>query len=306
MPLDPLTAPLYLCFAAGVGLLVGGLGVVTGFGAGRRGRVRVAAVAGALAVSTAAVADPGLVPVVAAGAVGQVAVAGLVGSPLAAVAVAVVARRAVAGSAVTVAGVAALAAGPIWYDRAVESQYETDLAALDVGEYRGARAEVTDVSAVTDRGTAILLTAPVEARPADDVTRQEKHVLDRNPFAGNLIRRQPADDRCNCHGWVYTGGRYWVPSEQVETILADNGYAAQATPAGGDLVIYRDDSGYVCHTAVVRAVGTDGTVLAEGKWGWLGVYLHEVAASTYGKRFTYYRSPRSGHVLAGLGPVAAE
>ena len=66
------------------------------------------------------------------------------------------------------------------------------------------------------------------------------------------------------------------------------------------MVIYRA-GGPIIHTAVVRTgAGTD-PVLIEGKWGWLGVFLHPPEASWYGRDYTYYRSRRTGHLLAGLG-----
>ena len=61
--------------------------------------------------------------------------------------------------------------------------------------------------------------------------------------------------------------------------------------------MYRDESGQVSHTALVRAVCEDGTVLVEGKWGWMGVYLHPVQSSCYGQKFDYYRTARGSHVL---------
>ena len=72
-------------------------------------------------------------------------------------------------------------------------------------------------------------------------------------------------------------------------------------------MIYRNDAG-VTHTAVVRYVTPGMPVLVEGKWAWMGVFLHPVDRSCYGTNFAYYRSGRPGHVLAGLdapatGPV---
>ena len=41
-------------------------------------------------------------------------------------------------------------------------------------------------------------------------------------------------------------------------------------------------------------------VLVEGKWGWAGVFLHPVGGAGYGTAYTFYRSHRTGHRLAGL------
>ena len=128
----------------------------------------------------------------------------------------------------------------------------------------------------------------------------ERDALGGADNVGRMIRMGPAADRCNCHGWVFTGGRYWLGAADVEHILADNGYRPVSDPHPGDVVIYRT-GGLITHTAVVRAAGGGGPVLIEGKWGWLGVFLHVPEGSWYGREYTYYRSPRPGHLLAGLG-----
>ena len=83
----------------------------------------------------------------------------------------------------------------------------------------------------------------------------------------------------------------------IDTV-ADESNATVVGP--GDVVVYRDDQDEITHTAVVRAVCDDGAVLVEGKWGWMGVFLHPVDKSVYGTSYTFYRSPRPGHLLAGL------
>jgi hypothetical protein len=120
-----------------------------------------------------------------------------------------------------------------------------------------------------------------------------------------VIRRRPPADRCNCHGWVFAGGKYWVNPDQVEHILDDNGYQPISEPRLGDLAIYRNSADTIIHTAVVRAICDDGIVLVEGKWGWMGVFLHPVGESCYGKNYGFYRSDRSGHLLVEL-PAAKE
>jgi hypothetical protein len=115
-----------------------------------------------------------------------------------------------------------------------------------------------------------------------------------------LIRLAPPTVESNCHGWVYTGGRFAVRSRDVQAILDDNSYSMVAGPQAGDLVIYRDANHQIAHTGLVRLVKEDGSVIVESKWGPLGVYLHPVLAQPYGSRFAYYRSRRDGHLLAVL------
>ncbi len=154
-------------------------------------------------------------------------------------------------------------------------------------------------TAATDRGGVVDLNAPVAAlsdrelasiEVSDPMTRHASHV----------IRRGKATDESNCHGWVFTGGRYNVGGRFVDTILTDNGYTGVADPAAGDLCVYRGTDGEVAHTSVVRAVLSDGTVLVEGKWGRLGVYLHDANESCYGTAFGYYHTARVGHLLTGI------
>jgi hypothetical protein len=152
----------------------------------------------------------------------------------------------------------------------------------------------------TDRGTAIPLqrpTDPIDSATAAEHEKQASAIHDR---LGQMIRRSPADDGSNCHGWIFTGGRYIVGGHSVDTILNENGYVPNCEPAVGDLCVYRNEQGAVSHTAVIRAVFTDGTVLVEGKWGRMGVYLHAVGDSCYGQNFTYYHSSRATHLLASL------
>jgi len=115
-----------------------------------------------------------------------------------------------------------------------------------------------------------------------------------------VIRCAPATDFTNCHGWVFTGGQYWVGGESVQQILDDNGYKPTTTPKAGDIVVYRNHVG-VSHTGLVRYTGGDGTPpMVESKWAWMSAFLHPVDKSVYGTDYTFYRSPRNGHVLAGL------
>jgi hypothetical protein len=157
------------------------------------------------------------------------------------------------------------------------------------------------VQARTDRGYPVVLGAAVRPRAPAALAAREAEVLAGLPTAAVSFRRGPASDACNCHGWVFAGGRYWVGPADVTAILAGNGYAPVDAPRPGDLAVYRRD-GEIVHTAIVRMTGPGLPVLVEGKWAWLGVYLHPAGQSTFGPDVGYYRSPRAGHRLAGLDP----
>jgi len=114
-------------------------------------------------------------------------------------------------------------------------------------------------------------------------------------FSNTIISRQAADKEANCHGWVFTGGKFLVRGESVERILDDNGYRIVREPAAGDVIIYRSLAGNILHTALVQAVLNDGTVLAESKWGIDQRFIHLPEHQPYSNDFTYYRTHRRDH-----------
>ncbi len=154
--------------------------------------------------------------------------------------------------------------------------------------------------AKTDRGGAIHLLTTGEIMSVEALTATEQSTLDSTQLNQYLIRRGPADDTSNCHGWVFTGGKFAVRGSEVETILNENDYEPVAAARAGDLCVYRSVADTVAHTALVRSVLDDGTILVEGKWGRYGVFLHPVDRSVYGANFGFYRTARSDHVLNSL------
>jgi hypothetical protein len=90
----------------------------------------------------------------------------------------------------------------------------------------------------------------------------------------------------NCIGLVVASRRAWVDPEHLLRVLQEDGYtkltkAAEAQK--GDVVVYRDDDGEVCHAGIV--VGKN--ILTEGgkqdalrvlsKWGADGEYEHDLS-----------------------------
>ncbi len=152
----------------------------------------------------------------------------------------------------------------------------------------------------TDRGREVsLFTVPVPppATEEEKVQIERQMVRDKGTLL-RLIRISDLDWRANCHGWVFTGGRYWLKPEDVAVILEDNGYEQVSDPTVGDLAITQDDVGRILHSGIVRS-GPPGPLMIESKWGYLGRYLHAPEDNPYGG-FTYYRSQRSGHILKDL------
>ncbi|MBI2805451.1 MAG: hypothetical protein HYX68_10785 [Planctomycetes bacterium] len=136
------------------------------------------------------------------------------------------------------------------------------------------------------------------------LARQVAKFLRREKLENLAIALAGPDPKSNCHGWVFTGGRFCVLGDAVEKILNENGYEKTKTPAAEDLIIYRDeDSPQIVHSGVVRAVGEAGFVLIESRWGVYGHYLHRPNDQPYGLNYSYYRSERNGHHLKGLRSV---
>jgi hypothetical protein len=147
--------------------------------------------------------------------------------------------------------------------------------------------EVCEFVAVTDRGREVALCRWL---------KDEKVNIS--------ATRQAAEDisQANCHGWVFTGGKYFVWGEGVEKILDDNGYQPCDTlPRPGDLIVYRDVYGEITHTGLVKGGFLWGTLI-DSKWGLGGRFVHGPEQQPYGNKYSYYRSARDGHSL-GIRPA---
>jgi len=124
------------------------------------------------------------------------------------------------------------------------------------------------------------------------------------------IRREPASDQTNCHGWVFTQGRHLLFGAEVEQILRDNDYWVADRPNTNDIIVYRNSHGTIIHSGIVRAVFTDGTVMIESKWGISARYLHLPTDQPYGDTYHYYRGDSTTHdvcvmPLEGEGSMAS-
>jgi hypothetical protein len=159
----------------------------------------------------------------------------------------------------------------------------------------------------TDKGRHVKVSRPVPWPERAAVRNVAQERLLKSPdIQAKVIALEVGSAECNCHGWVFTGGLYWIPGEAIELILEDNCYQKVSAPRIGDLAIYRDENGAITHTAVVRAMIRDGLVLVESKWGELGPFLHPVDVHPYdGSAHAYHRSQRDGHLLAKAPEVAA-
>jgi hypothetical protein len=154
------------------------------------------------------------------------------------------------------------------------------------------------VVAVTDLGRPI----PLFAYDDDgSLPEAEQGFLGVEQYKHQIIRLGDPSAESNCHGWVYTGGRYAIQGRHVEALLQDNGYIEVGEPVADDIVVYRLENGEVAHTGRVRLQDGEGLILIESKWGPLGVYLHPLMSQPYGARYTFYHSPRAGHGISVVG-----
>lgn len=109
--------------------------------------------------------------------------------------------------------------------------------------------------------------------------------------------RNEAHIGSNCHGWVFTGGRFIVQCEDVPTILDENGYFEVPAPELNDVVVYRSDAGDVLHTGIVRGFLDGDAALVESKWGAEGTYLHLAEEQPYSQNISYWHTDRGSHLL---------
>jgi len=305
----------FVTAAAGLGLL---LAAGANFVFGRKGQwvwlrglATVAVCGGIFAVLTLAV--PTKLAACAVGVLALVLVAGfLAGSDWFARQLASLAtflrKPGVRWGVVALAGIAVILGSGVAFDLADQAVVDQTMRNLNYDMGRAKSRPADGTHAATDRGSQVVVKEPVEARDAGVLKASEEKALRDSQKSDQVIRRSAATDLSNCHGWVFTGGKYILSGDDVELILKDNGYHEIHDPHPGDLVVYRQ-GGSISHTAVVRYVTEGQPVLVEGKWGTMGVFLHQADKSSYGTDYAFYRSARQGHLLVGLGgspgPVGA-
>jgi len=154
---------------------------------------------------------------------------------------------------------------------------------------------VDEIVGRTDQGRLLTLYRFDDTTDATSRLQSARDLTD--SLRGVAIRRDTTDVHSNCHGTVFTGGHYALNETEVKIILKDNGYEEVEEPTPNDVVTYTKSDNHLVHTAVVKAVLDDGTVLVEGKWGSQGTYLHEINEQPYSHDWHFYRSPRHGHEI---------
>jgi hypothetical protein len=152
---------------------------------------------------------------------------------------------------------------------------------------------VRATQAFTDNGRAISLFHFKMYSTNDEV---ERFMRSTEKERSQIIRLMEANPASNCHGWIFTGGRYGIRDSEVWSIVADNAYMEVTEPQEGDLAVYMTGN-QIRHSGLVRMASKHAPVLVESKWGPFGVYLHAVEQQPFAGTCKFFRSPRRDHLL---------
>jgi hypothetical protein len=183
------------------------------------------------------------------------------------------------------------------------------LSANDLSDFESAAADLLKSEKVepsplcTDKGRVIAVSQVCKHQDSlSFLFEGQLAMLQRQGLFDQVIHLPLGWQNCNCHGYVFTAGHYYLSGDEVPLILEDNGYRETRHPKAGDVAVYRDATGKVIHTAVVRGATGEGIVLVESKWGSVGRFLHRSDIHCYTETASclYYRSPRKGNQLRGI------
>jgi len=124
----------------------------------------------------------------------------------------------------------------------------------------------------------------------DALLELEAETLLNDPhYSLQFIRTGPPELLYNCHGWTFARGQRAVSDDEVNELLHNGRYRRVTIPLAGDVVIYYDKTGELCHSGIVKATGRQGFVLVESKWGGAGRFLHLLNLPEVQVRHEFYR-----------------
>jgi hypothetical protein len=107
-------------------------------------------------------------------------------------------------------------------------------------------------------------------------------------FPFGVIQTGPPDESYVCHDWALGQGAAEHVEGNIDDVLRKRGYRRVPRPWLGDVIIYRGPNGSIMHSGLVKAVGKNGFVLVESKWGALGRYLHEPKIEGLDASYAFY------------------
>lgn len=133
----------------------------------------------------------------------------------------------------------------------------------------------------------------------EDLLEWEADTLLSDPhYAQQFIRTGPPELRYNCHGWTFARGQRTVIDDEVKDLLNSDRFRKVSVPMSGDIVVYYDKTGDLCHSGIVKATGRQSFVLVESKWGGAGRFLHMLDLPQVQARHEFYRRNYPGSRLS--------
>jgi hypothetical protein len=193
-----------------------------------------------------------------------------------------------------------LAVGLVWWELEPSGPWP-ELTADGIYQFENDSPLERNLSSIltTDCGRAVPTLKAATHTPA--LAAIQKRMLQSGDYQFGVIEMAMERQNCNCHGYVFTDGCYWIGGAEVNTILSDNDYYAVSQVQTGDLAIYRDRAGLVVHSGVVVGKSLQGVIFVESKWGRFGRFIHPADRHDYPETIcTFYRSPRPNHLLRGI------
>lgn len=146
--------------------------------------------------------------------------------------------------------------------------------------------------------TSMLLYANQKPRTfsqMEDLLEWEAETLLSDPhYAQQFIRTGPPELLYNCHGWTFAQGERAVTDAEVNELLQNGRYRKVNMAMPGDIVIYYDKAGDICHSGIIKATGRQGFILVESKWGSAGRFLHKHNLPQVQTRYEFYRRTSPG------------
>ena len=94
------------------------------------------------------------------------------------------------------------------------------------------------------------------------------------------MRLRDMDPSYNCHSYTFystsSSNNLWLDDSQVQIYITDGSYNIVTPALVGDKAWYGEH-----HSAIVKRVLTNGTVIVRSKWGFGGLYEHELNNCPY-------------------------
>jgi RHS repeat-associated protein len=121
----------------------------------------------------------------------------------------------------------------------------------------------------TDNGTKIEAS---KATSAIQVTVTDKDGKITQSGGAGLLNQPSVNvngNMANCHGTTFAGGQVWIGNNQVEPLMAGDGYKETTSPKPGDVGVYSQDGSLSTaqHSVTVLTTGPNGVERVGGKGG---------------------------------------